>query len=118
MNSTDSGETEFKLVEYKDIHILNERAYNMKKILLLGRAIQQIPSIIMAKKLGYYTITCDFLLENPDDKHQWTEQDMCTNGENHSKIQLTYCFSKCGSCDRKSVLLAGQYPLEVNGING
>lgn len=41
----------------------------MKKILLLGGAMQQIPSILMAKKLGYYTITCDYLPENPGHKH-------------------------------------------------
>ena len=40
----------------------------MKKILLLGGAMQQIPSILMAKKLGYYTITCDYLPENPGHK--------------------------------------------------
>lgn len=37
----------------------------MKKILLLGGAMQQIPSILTAKKLGYYTITCDYLPDNP-----------------------------------------------------
>ena len=37
----------------------------MKKILLLGGAMQQIPSILKAKELGYYTITCDYLPDNP-----------------------------------------------------
>ena len=37
----------------------------MKKILLLGGAMQQIPSILKAKELGYYTITCDYLPGNP-----------------------------------------------------
>lgn len=37
----------------------------MKKILLLGGSHFQIPSIKMAKKLGYYAITCDYLPENP-----------------------------------------------------
>ncbi len=37
----------------------------MKKILLLGGAMQQIPSIKKAKELGLYTITCDYLPENP-----------------------------------------------------
>ncbi len=37
----------------------------MKKILLLGGAMQQIPSIEKAKELGLYTITCDYLPDNP-----------------------------------------------------
>lgn len=37
----------------------------MKKVLLLGGAMQQIPSIQKSKELGYYTITCDYLPENP-----------------------------------------------------
>lgn len=37
----------------------------MKKILLLGGANTQIPSILTAKKMGYYTITCDYLPDNP-----------------------------------------------------
>ena len=36
----------------------------MKKILLLGSA-QQIVAIETAKRLGYYTILCDFLEDNP-----------------------------------------------------
>lgn len=41
----------------------------MKKILLLGGSYFQIPSIIMAKKLGYYTVTCDYLPDNPGHKY-------------------------------------------------
>lgn len=37
----------------------------MKKLLFLGGARAQIPAIIRAKELGYYTITCDYLPENP-----------------------------------------------------
>ena len=37
----------------------------MKKILLLGGSAQQIVAIETAKKLGYYTILCDFLEDNP-----------------------------------------------------
>lgn len=37
----------------------------MKKILLLGGSAQQIVAITTAKKLGYYTILCDFLEDNP-----------------------------------------------------
>lgn len=37
----------------------------MKKILLLGGSDQQIIAIETAKELGYYTIVCDFLEDNP-----------------------------------------------------
>lgn len=37
----------------------------MKKILLLGGSAQQVIAIKTAKKLGYYTILCDFLTNNP-----------------------------------------------------
>lgn len=40
----------------------------MRKVLLLGGSYFQIPSVEMAKKLGYYTITCDYLPENPGHK--------------------------------------------------
>ena len=40
----------------------------MKKILLLGGANTQIPSILTAKKMRYYTITCDYLPDNPGHK--------------------------------------------------
>ncbi|WP_448863847.1 ATP-grasp domain-containing protein [Dorea sp.] len=36
-----------------------------KRILLLGGSAQQIVAIKTAKKLGYYTILCDFLPDNP-----------------------------------------------------
>lgn len=37
----------------------------MRKILLLGGSAQQIVAIEKAKKLGYYTVLCDFLTDNP-----------------------------------------------------
>lgn len=37
----------------------------MKKILLLGGSAQQVIAIETAKKMGYYTIVCDFLNDNP-----------------------------------------------------
>ena len=37
----------------------------MKKILLLGGSAQQIIAIKTAKRLGYYTVLCDFLTNNP-----------------------------------------------------
>lgn len=41
----------------------------MKKILMLGGSMQQIPAIVAAKKMGLYTITCDYLPENPGHKY-------------------------------------------------
>lgn len=40
----------------------------MKKILMLGGAMQQIPAIKQAKEMGYYVITCDYLPDNPGHK--------------------------------------------------
>ncbi len=37
----------------------------MKKILLLGGSAQQVVAIKTAKNLGYYTVLCDYLLDNP-----------------------------------------------------
>lgn len=37
----------------------------MKKILLLGGSAQQVIAIQTAKELGYYTVLCDFLTDNP-----------------------------------------------------
>lgn len=42
---------------------------NMKKILLLGGSAQQIVAIETAKKLGYYTVLCDYLPDNPGQYH-------------------------------------------------
>lgn len=41
----------------------------MKKILLLGGSAQQIVAIETAKKLGYYTVLCDYLPDNPGQYH-------------------------------------------------
>ena len=35
-----------------------------KKILLLGGSAQQIVALKTAKRLGYYTVLCDFLTDN------------------------------------------------------
>ena len=40
----------------------------MKRLLMLGGAMQQIPIIRMAKDMGHYVITCDYLPENPGHK--------------------------------------------------
>ena len=37
----------------------------MKKLLLLGGSAQQVIAINTAKRLGYYTVLCDFLTDNP-----------------------------------------------------
>lgn len=37
----------------------------MKKILMLGGSAQQVVAIETAKRLGYYTVLCDFLPDNP-----------------------------------------------------
>ncbi len=50
----------------------------MKKILLLGGARSQIPAIVKAKELGYYTITCDYLPENPGHKYSDQYQNIST----------------------------------------
>lgn len=44
----------------------------MKKILILGGVRFLIPVVITAKKLGYYTITCDYLPEN--DAHRYSDE--------------------------------------------
>ena len=41
----------------------------MKKILLLGGSAQQIVAIEAAKRLGYYTVLCDYLTDNPGQYH-------------------------------------------------
>lgn len=41
----------------------------MKKILLLGGSAQQVIVIDTAKKMGYYTVLCDYLLDNPGQYH-------------------------------------------------
>lgn len=40
-----------------------------KKILLLGGSAQQVIAIDKAKELGYYTVLCDFLSDNPGQYH-------------------------------------------------
>ncbi len=41
----------------------------MKKLLMLGGSMQQIPAIKCAKGMGYYVITCDYLPDNPGHKY-------------------------------------------------
>ena len=39
-----------------------------EKILLLGGSYQQVPAIVKAKELGYITVVCDYLPDNPGRK--------------------------------------------------
>ena len=39
--------------------------HRMKKVLLLGGSAQQIIAIETAKQLGYFTVLCDYLADNP-----------------------------------------------------
>lgn len=41
----------------------------MRKILLLGGSAQQVIAIETAKRLGYYTVLCDYLPDNPGQYH-------------------------------------------------
>lgn len=41
----------------------------MKRILLLGGSAQQVVAIEAAKRLGYYTVLCDYLTDNPGQYH-------------------------------------------------
>ena len=41
----------------------------MKKLLLLGGSAQQVIAIETAKKLGCYTVLCDYLTDNPGQYH-------------------------------------------------
>lgn len=45
------------------------RGVIMKKILMLGASMQQIPAIKRAKEMGFYVITCDYLPDNPGHKY-------------------------------------------------
>lgn len=44
----------------------------MKKVLLLGGSHFQVPAVKTAKRLGYYTITCDYCPNNPG--HQYADE--------------------------------------------
>lgn len=68
----------------------------MKKILLLGGSKQQIAAIKCAKKLGYYTVLCDYLKDNP--------------GQNYA--DKYYCVS---TTDKEEILKIARSE-EVNGV--
>lgn len=68
----------------------------MKKVLLLGGSYFQIPSVKMAKKLGYYTITCDYLPDNPG--HRYADE-----------------YHNVSTTDKEAVLLLAK-ELNIDGI--
>lgn len=53
----------------------------MKRILMLGGSMQQIPAIKAAKQKGYYTITCDYLPNNPGHKYADEYHNVSTTDE-------------------------------------
>lgn len=67
-----------------------------KKILLLGGSTQQIPAIEYANAIGYYTILCDYLIDNP--------------GQNYS--DKFYCVS---TIDKEAILDIARIEM-VDGI--
>ena len=50
----------------------------MKKILMLGGSLQQVPAIKRAKEMGFYVITCDYLPSNPGHKYADEYYDVST----------------------------------------
>ena len=72
----------------------------MKKVLLFGGSYFQIPSIITAKKLGYYAITCDYAPQNPGHKFadkyhnvSTTDKDAVLNLTKKLKIDGVVCYA-------------------------
>lgn len=63
---------------------------------MLGGAMQQIPAIKKAKELGFYTITCDYLPENPG--HQFADE-----------------YHNVSTTDKEAVLALAQ-ELQIDGI--
>ena len=68
----------------------------MKKILLLGGSAQQIIAIETAKKLGYYTVLCDYLPDNP--------------GQNYADV-----FYQESTTDKEAILKVAQAE-QIDGI--
>lgn len=56
----------------------------MKKILLLGGSVQQIPAIECSKQIGYYTILCDYLKDNPG--QYYADKFFCVSTTDKDKI--------------------------------
>lgn len=72
----------------------------MKKVLLLGGSYFQIPSVTTAKRLGYYTITCDYLPDNPGHKYadeyynvSTTDKEAVLNLAKKLKVDGVVCYA-------------------------
>ena len=61
-----------------------ERGEFVKKILLLGGSTQQISAITYANSQGYYTVLCDYLIDNP--------------GQYYAKKILLYQYNRQRGC--------------------
>ena len=98
----------------------------MKKILLLGGSAQQVIAIETAKKLGYYTVLCDFLTDNPGqyvaDKFylvSTTDKDAVLEVAQKENVDgvLAYASDHSSLCGRKiktanKPLFCGRYSLQ------
>ena len=85
----------------------------MKKILLLGGSAQQIVAIETAKRLGYYTLLCDYLTDNPGQYHadkfylvSTTDKNAVLEVAKNEKVDgvLAYASDPAAPTDRKSVV--------------
>ncbi|MBR4502331.1 MAG: ATP-grasp domain-containing protein [Clostridia bacterium] len=72
----------------------------MKKILLLGGSAQQIVAIETAKRLGMYTVLCDYLPDNPGQYHadrfyqvSTTDREAVLNVAEKEKIDYTIAYA-------------------------
>ena len=59
----------------------------MKKILLLGGSAQQIVAIETAKRMGYYTVLCDYLTDNPG-QHYADKFYLCSTTDKEAVLQV------------------------------
>ena len=57
---------------YVSIFLIFVQNFNMKKILLLGSAIGDVPIVEAAKRLGYYTITLS--LNKNGEVHKYSDK--------------------------------------------
>ena len=82
----------------------------MKKILLLGGSFQQIIAIDTAKRLGLYTVLCDYLSDNPgqykaDKFYPISTTDKEAILEIAQKEHIDYIIDCCDSLESKKLLI-------------
>lgn len=72
----------------------------MKKLLFLGGSMQQVVIILRAKELGYYTIVCDYLPDNPGKKvadkfylASTTDKELILNISRKEQIDGIVCYA-------------------------